>query len=59
MYTRKVWEEFRNELGQISFGMSSALGATLADLPTDILPGSDAFDYSTQKIYFFDGKEWK
>lgn len=56
---KKLWEESRNEAGQVSFGMSSGMGATLADLPVDVVPGSDAFDYTTQTIYFFDGKEWK
>lgn len=41
------------------YGMSSALGATKSDLPTDNVPaGSDAFDYTTRIVYFYDGVGW-
>ena len=41
-----------------SYGMSSALGATLSDLPQDVPQGSSAMDYTTQTLYFFDGVTW-
>ena len=42
------------------YGMSSALGCTVNDLPTDDVPnGSDCFDYTTKKVYMFDGVSWK
>lgn len=42
------------------YGMSSALGATKDKLPvSDSIPaGSTAFDYTTKKVYFFDGVSW-
>lgn len=54
----KVWLESMNALGQVSLGMSSGLGATVADLPKDVKPGSFALDYTTITAYFYDGKEW-
>lgn len=43
---------------QHHYGMSSGLGATKDDLPQDVPPGSDAFDYTTKKLYFNDGVRW-
>ena len=42
------------------YGMSSAAGCTIKDLPThDSVPqGSDCFDFTTKKAYFFDGISW-
>lgn len=55
----KVWLESVNDLTSAeSYGMSSALGATTADLPTDVPQGSSAMDYSTKIVYFFDGLNW-
>lgn len=55
----KVWPEPEKD-GKFHFGMSSALGATKDDLPiNDSIPnGSDAMDYTTKKVYFFDGVSW-
>lgn len=54
----KVWRESIGPKNCINFGMSSGLGATVADLPTDVKPGSFALDYTTMNAYFYDGKEW-
>ena len=55
----KVWLEGMSDLNSTeSYGMSSALGATTADLPTDVPQGSSAMDYSTKVVYFFDGLNW-
>ena len=52
----KVWLEGISDLTSVeSYGMSSALGATTADLPTDVPQGSTAMDYQTKTVYFFDG----
>lgn len=46
--------------GKKHYGMSSGAGDTTADLPTKNVPqGSDAFDYTTKKVYFYDGVSWK
>lgn len=58
MNNKRVWIESVNARGSVSYGMSSGLGATVADLPLNVAPGSDAFDYTTSTVYFFDGKEW-
>ena len=56
----KVWLESTADRGNAeNYGMSSALGATIADLPTDVPQGSSAMDYTTQTVYFFDGVSWK
>lgn len=56
----KVWLESMSDMKSAeNYGMSSALGATTADLPTDVPQGSSAMDYSTQTVYFFDGVSWK
>lgn len=60
MEREKVWE--LTKTGNIRhFGMSSALGATTADLPTgdDVPSGSDTIDFTTKDVYFFDGVSWK
>lgn len=54
----KIWIEGSGANGSVKFGMSSALGATKEDLPTDIKAGSRAFDYTTRKVYLFDGVSW-
>ena len=56
----KVWlESITGSRNVRHFGMSSALGATKGDLPTkDVPAGSDAFDYTTQTTYFYDGVSW-
>lgn len=55
----KVWLEGYSDRGVAeNYGMSSALGATTADLPTDVPQGSSAMDYSTKTVYFFDGVNW-
>ena len=55
----KVWLESISDLNSTeSYGMSSALGATTSDLPTDVPQGSSAMDYSTKTVYFFDGLNW-
>ena len=55
----KVWfESHTGSNNAHQYGMSSALGATVADLPTDIPPGSTAFDYTAKKAYFYDGISW-
>ena len=55
----KVWlESIADRTGAESWGMSSALGATTADLPTDVPQGSSAMDYTTRTVYFFDGLGW-
>lgn len=55
----KVWLESISDLSGVEgYGMSSALGATTADLPTDVPQGSSAMDYSTKIVYFFDGLNW-
>ena len=54
----KVWDEGKDGSNRLSLGMSSGLGATVADLPTDVKPGSFALDYTTMNVYFYDGKEW-
>lgn len=50
------------------YGMSSAAGDTVDMLNTNFMyahgnepmpQGSDCFDYSTKKVYFFDGVSWK
>ena len=53
-----VWPEGTGPNNSINLGMSSGLGATVADLPTDVKPGSFALDYTTMNAYFYDGKEW-
>lgn len=60
MENQKIWIESRSdEINKVHFGMSSGLGATVADLPTVNVPqGSDAFDYTTSKLYFWDGLSW-
>ena len=56
----KVWFEGYSDRGAAeNYGMSSALGATTADLPADVPQGSSAMDYTTQAVYFFDGVSWK
>jgi len=56
----KVWfESYADRTNGENYGMSSALGATTADLPTDVPQGSSAMDYTTQTVYFFDGVSWK
>lgn len=41
------------------YGMSSAAGCTKEDLPTKGVPaGSLAFDYTTSKVYTYDGIAW-
>lgn len=55
----KIWVEHIDNDNRYDFGMSSALGASVADLPMTVEPGSSAFDYTTKTVYFFDGKEWK
>lgn len=56
----KVWLE--NKTGNNNahnYGMSSALGCKVNDLPTeDVPPGSSAFDYTNKKVYFYDGVSW-
>lgn len=55
----KVWLENISGANNASqYGMSSALGATKEDLPTNINAGSKAFDYTTRKVYLFDGVSW-
>ena len=55
----KVWLESTSDRSSAeSYGMSSALGATTADLPTDVPQGSSAMDYTTKTVYFFDGVNW-
>ena len=55
----KVWfEQYTENNAKEHYGMSSALGATTADLPTDVPQGSDCMDYTTQTMYFFDGVSW-
>ena len=55
----KVWLEGNSDRSAAeSYGMSSALGATTADLPTDVPQGSSAMDYTTKTVYFFDGVNW-
>lgn len=46
--------------GENYYGMSSAAGCTLADLPTDdsVPQGSYCTDFSTKKVYMFDGISW-
>lgn len=44
--------------GKKHYGMSSGAGDTKANLPTNVPQGSDAFDYTTKTIYFFDGVSW-
>ncbi len=60
MEERLYWLESITGLhGGHHYGMSSAAGCTKEQLPTDCVPaGSDCFDYSTKKAYFFDGKSW-
>lgn len=61
MKREKVWlEQIAGLNGAHTYGMSSALGATIDDLPTsDSIPsGSMAFDYTTNKVYKFDGVSW-
>lgn len=56
----KYWLESITGLNNAHhYGMSSALGCTLSDLPTEGVPaGSLVFDYTTKKVYFFDGIAW-
>ena len=55
----KVWfEGYGDRNNSENYGMSSALGATTADLPQDVPQGSSAMDYSTQTLYFHDGDSW-
>lgn len=56
----KVWlDSVTGPRNLKTFGMSSGLGATVADLPTDDVPaGSIAIDYTTKTLYFFDGLAW-
>lgn len=61
MKREKVWLEIISGLhGGHQYGMSSALGAIKEDLPVsnNIPAGSTAFDYTTKKVYFFDGVSW-
>lgn len=61
----KWWlETITGNNGAHNYGMSSALGCTLDDLPTDGVPaGSSAFDYTKvggkNNVYFFDGVKWE
>lgn len=55
----KWWIE--SKLGHnnsVELGMSSGLGCEVSDLPTDIPPGSTAFDYTTKTLYTYDGVKW-
>lgn len=55
----KWWLEAVTGLNKASsLGMSSGAGCTVDDLPTDVNPGSSAFDYTTKTVYFFDGISW-
>ena len=55
----KYWLEQKTGLNNAhNYGMSSALGCTIEDLPTDIPPGSSAFDYTTKTLYTYDGVSW-
>lgn len=46
--------------GQHEYGMSTADGDKVTDLPTAGVPqGSSAMDYTTSNVYFFDGVSWK
>ena len=58
--SKKFWlETTTGNNGAHNYGMSSARGCTLSDLPTDEVPaGSSAFDYTKKAIYFFDGVSW-
>lgn len=56
----KYWlEQFFGVNNASQLGMSSALGCTKEDLPTNVKPGSVAFDYTTQTLYTFDGVSWR
>lgn len=57
----KFWlEGYFGQHNGHKYGMSSAAGCTTKDLPTDGVPaGSLAFDYSTAKVYKYDGVSWK
>lgn len=60
---KKWWlisSEGTSSNGANHYGMSSGAGCTKEDLPTsDNVPqGSDAFDFTTKKVYFFDGVSW-
>ena len=55
-----ILEKKDYETGTLEFGMSSAKGDKVSDLPTEgVAQGSSAMDYSTAKVYFFDGISWK
>lgn len=62
--TLKKWwlisSEGTSSNGANHYGMSSAAGCTLEDLPTDdnVPQGSDCLDFSTKKVYMFDGISW-
>lgn len=61
MDSTKFWLEgcFGQHNGH-KYGMSSAAGCTLNDLPTDGVPaGSLALDYTTLAVHTFDGVSWK
>lgn len=57
MNNDKVWQKPKTD-DVNHYGMCSANGATKADLPTDCPHGSDAMDYSTGTVYFYDGVSW-
>lgn len=63
-----VLESYDKETGQRHYGMSSAAGDSVDELNAnykfayDNVPmpqGSDCYDYSTKKVYFFDSVSWK
>ena len=56
----KYWLESISGLNNAHhYGMSSANGCKTTDLPTNEVPaGSDAFDYTTRTVYFYDGASW-
>lgn len=62
--TLKKWwlinSEGTSTCGANHYGMSSGVGCKLNDLPTDdsVPQGSDVFDFTSKKVYFFDGISW-
>lgn len=60
---KKWWlisSEGTSSNGANHYGMSSAAGCKITDLPTDdsVPQGSDCFDFTTKSAYFFDGISW-